>query len=155
MFRQIWSVVRARYPSRWGAFFVVVFMIGTLILVGAVLVIGGAAGVFFSLFGWRRTLKPALTLGLVLAALAACGLWSQQLPIETVWRGPWRALLPAWASFLRWQVLLLVLLLALLPIVALWNQSVRRLPGPEQLMANAAGAVIGALVLAAGVLALP
>ena len=52
MLRQIWSVVRARYPSRWGAFFVALFMIGTLILVGAVLVIGGAAGL-----AWTETEK--------------------------------------------------------------------------------------------------
>lgn len=114
------------------------------------LVIGGGSGIVLSLLGWRRTLKPAITFALIGAALAACGLWSQQLPIETLWHGPSRALLPAWASFLRWQVLLLVLVLAVVPIVWIWNVSVRRLPGPAQLSANMTGAFAGAIVFAAG-----
>lgn len=120
----------------------------------SVLLVGGGSGVFFSLLGWRRTLKPAITLGLVAAALVACGLWSQQLPIETLWHGTPRTLLPAWASFMRWQVLLLVVVLALVPIVWLWNHSVRRLSGPEQLRSNLAGAVLAAVVLAGGLLLL-
>jgi lipid A ethanolaminephosphotransferase len=116
--------------------------------------IGGGSGFVLSLLGWRRTLKPAITLALIAAALAACGLWSQQLPIEALWHGPSRTLLPAWASFLRWQVLLLVLALAVLPIVWVWNLPIRRLAGPIQLRANLAGACSAAIVFAAGVLLL-
>lgn len=114
----------------------------------SIAVIGGASGLVFSVFGWRRTLKPVITLFLLAGAVAACGLWSQQLPIETVWQGPLRSLLPAWASLLRWQVIALLLLLGLVPIVWLWNHPLRRLPGPVQLRANILGACIAGAVLA-------
>lgn len=118
------------------------------------LLIGGGSGFVFSLLGWRRTLKATITLALVVAALVACGLWSQQLPIATLWQGPPRTLLPAWTSFLRWQVLALMVALALLPIVWLWNHPFRRLSGPAQLQSNFAGACIGAAVFALGVVLL-
>lgn len=121
------------------------------VALASVAVIGGASGLVFSLLGWRRTLKPTITLALIAAALVACGLWSQQLPIGTLWHGPSRALLPPWASFLRWQVLALVLVLAVVPIVALWNVPIRRLPGASQMNANIAGTVLAAAVFAAGV----
>lgn len=116
----------------------------------AAALIGGGSGIVFSLLGWRRTLKPAITLALIAGALVAAGLWSQQLPIETVWQGPPRTLLPAWTSFMRWQVLAMVLVLAVVPIVWIWNQSVRRLPGPVQLQANIAGAIVAGVVFATG-----
>ena len=118
---------------------------------GSAAVIGGAAGVFLSLLGWRRTLKLAITLLVLAAALAAAGVWTQQLPVHTLWQGPPRAMLPAWASFMRWQVLLLVLVLAVVPVVWLWNHPVRRLSGPAQLRSNLAGACVAALVFGAGV----
>ena len=118
------------------------------------LLIAGASGVILNVFGWRRTIRLALTLALLAGALVACGLWSQGLPIDTLWRGPSRSWLPTWASFLRWQVLLIVLLLAVVPIVWLWNASLRRLSGPAQLRSNLLGAVLGAIVFGAGVAAL-
>lgn len=121
----------------------------------AVLLIGGGAGVVFSLFGWRRTLKPVITIALIAGALVAAGIWSQQLSVDTIWQGPPRTLLPAWTSFMRWQVLAIVLVLAVVPIVWLWNQSVRRLPGPKQLQANMGGALLAAAFFAAGVFLLP
>jgi len=117
---------------------------------GSAAVIAGGSGVLFSLLGWRRTLKLAITLALVAAALVAAGLWSQQLPIATLWQGPPRSMLPAWASFMRWQVLALVLVLAVVPIVWLWNHPIRRLPGPVQLRSNASGALLAAVVFGAG-----
>jgi lipid A ethanolaminephosphotransferase len=119
----------------------------------SVLLLAGANGVFLSVFGWRRTIRFAVTVALLAGALVACGLWSQQLPIETLWHGPSRSLLPAWASFLRWQVLLLVLVLAVVPIVWVWNHSLRRLSGPAQLKASLTGVVIAAVVFVAGLLA--
>jgi lipid A ethanolaminephosphotransferase len=118
----------------------------------SVLLIGGTAGVFLSLLGWRRTIKPALTLALIAGALCADGLWSQQLPIEALWQGPMRNWLPGWASFLRMQGLVLMVVLALLPIVATWNAQARRLSGPLQLKSNVWGAVLGAIALAGGVM---
>ena len=119
----------------------------------SVLLLAGGNGVFLSLLGWRRTIRLAITLALLVGALVACGLWSQQLPIETLWHGPSRGLLPAWASLLRWQVLLLILLLALVPIVWVWNHSPRRLSAPAQLRANLGGAAVSAVVFVAGLLA--
>ena len=117
---------------------------------GAVLLVCGGTGAVFSVLGWRRTLKPAITLALIAGALVAAGLWSQQLPIDTLWQGPPRTLLPAWTSFMRWDVLALMLVLAVLPIVWLWNHSVRRMPGPRQLQSNFLGALVGALVFGGG-----
>jgi hypothetical protein len=112
--------------------------------------VGGGSGVVLSLLGWRRTLKPTITVMLIAAALVAAGLWSQQLPVNAVWQGPPRTVLPGWASFMRWQVLVLVLVLAVVPIVSLWNMAVRRLPGPAQLKANLSGAAAATLVFATG-----
>lgn len=124
------------------------------LVLASVLAIGGGSGVVFSLLGWRRTLKPALTLGLIAGALFAAGTWSQQLPVETLWQGPPRTWLPAWASLVRWQVPVILLVLAVVPIVWVWNTQVRRLPGPAQLKSNLQGAALAAVVLAGGLLLL-
>ncbi|HET8747774.1 MAG TPA: hypothetical protein VFM98_19400 [Ramlibacter sp.] len=121
--------------------------------IASVFLLAGANGAFLSVFGWRRTIRFALTVALLVGALVACGLWSQQLPVEALWHGPSRSLLPDWASFLRWQVLVLVLLLAVVPIVWVWNQSLRRLSGPAQLKANLGGFVLSSVVFVAGLLA--
>lgn len=119
-------------------------------VLASVALIGGASGMVLSLLGWRRTLKFALTLALIAGALAAAGLWSQQLPVTALWQGPPRTWMPAWASFMRWQVLALVAVLAVLPIVWVWNSPVRRLSGPAQLQANLTGAAVGAVVAGLG-----
>ena len=51
MLRQVWQVFRTRYPSRWKALAVGSLFAGILVLAGAVLVIGGAAGL-----AWTETL---------------------------------------------------------------------------------------------------
>jgi glucan phosphoethanolaminetransferase (alkaline phosphatase superfamily) len=119
----------------------------------SIFLIGGASGVFLSVLGWRRTLRFAITIALLFGVLVACGLWSQQLPIDTLWHGPSRTLLPAWASFLRWQVLAMILLLAVVPIVWVWTHSMRRLSGPKQLKANLGTGGLSLLLLLAGLLA--
>jgi glucan phosphoethanolaminetransferase (alkaline phosphatase superfamily) len=117
----------------------------------SIVLIGGGSGLVLSLLGWRRTLKPALTLASIGGALFAIGLWAQQLPIEALWHEPPRLLLPGWASFMRWQPLTAMLVLAVIPIVWVWNTPVRRLSGPAQLRSNLSGAFIAAVILAAGV----
>lgn len=129
------------------------FLAGTLdarLAFGSVALIAGGSGILLSLLGWRRTLKLAITLALIGGAMVAAGLWNQRLPIETLWLGPPRSMLPAWTSFMRWQVLALVLVLAVVPIVWLWNHPVRRLSGPVQLQSNITGSVLAALVFGAG-----
>jgi len=118
----------------------------------SVLLIGGASGTLLSLLGWRRTIKPALTLAFIAGMLLAAGLWSHQLPVEALWQGPPRTWLPDWAGFLRWQGWVLLLVVAVLPIVATWNAQVRRLSGQAQLKSNLWGAVLAALLFAAGLL---
>ena len=110
-----------------------------------------AAGVL-SLLGWRRTLKPAATLVLLLAALSAGGIWSHALPADAnVFSQQLSSLLPTWASLLRWQVPTLLAGLGLLPMLWVWSTDLRRLPGPEQMRTNLTGMVLAG-VLGAGAL---
>lgn len=108
-----------------------------------------AVGVVLSLMGWRRTLKPVATvLLLLLAALGACGIWIQSLPVDAGFLNHRPSgLLPSWSSFLRWQVPALLVGLGVVPVLWLWSTHPRRLSGPEQLGANIAGMVIGGVVL--------
>ena len=117
--------------------------------------LGGGSGVILSLLGWRRTLRLAITVMVAGAALVACGLWVQQLPIATLWQQRPRALLPPWPTFMGWQVPTLMLLLAVVPIVWVWNLPLRRLRGPEQLQVNITGALLGAVVFGTGLALLP
>ena len=118
------------------------------------LLAGGSGGVL-SLLGWRRTIRLAITVMVAGAALVACGLWVQALPIENLWQQRPRSLLPPWPSFMGWQVPTLMLVLAVVPIVWVWNLPLRRLRGPEQLQANISGALLGALLFGLGLASLP
>lgn len=119
------------------------------------LLMAGGSGVALSLFGWRRTIRLVATLLLFGAALLACGMWVQDLPVEHLWQQRPRALLPPWPNFMRWQVPAMMLVLAVIPIVWVWNTSLRRLPGPVQLQTNVIGALVSALVFGAGLILLP
>ncbi len=119
-------------------------------VLAASLLLAGASGLVLSLFAWRRTLKPVATLLLVAAAVLACGWWSQQLPAEALWTQRPRALLPNWAAFLRGPVLLILAVLAVAPIVWVWQANVRRLPGQVQMRASLAGALLAGVTLAMG-----
>ena len=113
--------------------------------------VASACAAILSLLGWRKTLKPAATLILFLAALSACAIWGQALPLE----GPItdmrlsRLMIPPWASLLRWQVSLLLVGLAVIPTMWVWNAQLRRLAGPDQLAVNVKGMLIAATALAA------
>lgn len=117
---------------------------GTALLTGAFFAAAGAA--VLSLLGWRKTLKPAATAVLFLAALAAhhaadhpsmghSGLYS--LP------------LPSAAGLMQWQTWASVAVLALVPAIFICKVHLRRLPGQEQLRVNVTGAMLAAAVLAA------
>jgi glucan phosphoethanolaminetransferase (alkaline phosphatase superfamily) len=120
------------------------------------LFVTAACAIALSLLAWRRTLKPASTFVLVASALAACAIWVQSIPINDTLRDrPLASLvLPPWASLLRWQVAVLLVLLAAVPIVWVWNTHLRRLPGPRQLTVNLGAAAIAAVVLGASALLL-
>jgi lipid A ethanolaminephosphotransferase len=116
---------------------------------------GAAAGVVLSLMGWRRTLKPTATLLLLTAALLACGIFLQDLPVDaTLLDRKLRTLMPGWPSLLRWQTPALLAMLVLPPLLWMWNAPLRRLSGPEQLRHNLLGAGLGLALLAAAALML-
>ena len=114
--------------------------------------VAAAAGVLLSLLGWRRTLKPAATVVLLLAALSAAGIWSRGLAFEgNVFSQGLATLLPTWTSLLRWQVPTLLGLLGLLPMLWVWSTDLRRVPGPAQMRTNTLGMVL-AVAVGAGAL---
>ena len=110
-----------------------------------------ACAVLLSLLGWRRTLKPAASLVLLLAALSACAIWSRgfalngklsDLPLASL-------MFPSWTSLLRWQAIALLVALGAIPMVWVWNARVRRFGGPQQLRVNLIGMATGGALLAA------
>lgn len=111
--------------------------------------LAGACGTLLSALGWRRTLKPAATLVLLLFALAASGMWMQALPMGSAAldKGIAALVIPTWPSLLRWQVPAMLFVLALVPMVWVWHTQLRRLPGPRQFAANGAGIALGLAVL--------
>ncbi len=128
--------------------------LGTGSGLGWALTAGAAAaavvGTLLSLFGWRRTLKATASLMLLLAAAMACGVWSQSLPVDThLLDKGFIGLLPGWAHLLGWHTTTLLVMLALPPLMWVWQTPLRRLPGPTQLASNISGMVTGAAALAA------
>ena len=113
--------------------------------------VAAVCAVILSVLGWRKTLKPAATLILFVAALAACAIWGQAIPVDAslLQKRLSSFILPSWASLLRWQVSALLVVLALAPTVWLWNTQVRRLPGPEQLSINMVGILLASIMVAA------
>lgn len=118
--------------------------------------LSAACGLVLSVLGWRRTLKPAATLMLLVAALAACSIWSQALPVDAslLDKRLSSLILPPWASLLRWQVWAILAGLALVPAVWTWNTKVRRLSARQQLSATVMGILFSVALLAASGFAL-
>jgi glucan phosphoethanolaminetransferase (alkaline phosphatase superfamily) len=118
-----------------------------LVVAGAVT---AASVLWLSVFGWRKTLKPAATLLLVLAALASSSIWSQAWPVDAslLERPPSTVFVPPWASLLRWQVSATLAGLALVPAVWVSQTAVRRLGGPQQLRVNLLGIGLAVAALA-------
>lgn len=118
--------------------------------------IAGAAVAALSLLGWRKTLKPAAMLVLVVAALAAASIWSQALPVDATLlsRRPSTLLVPSWPSLLRWQFPATMAALALLPAIWVWRKPLRRLSMAQQLVLSLLGLLAGLAVAAASALLL-
>ena len=103
-----------------------------------------------SLLAWRLTLKPAITLLLLLAAFATHYMLMYGIVVDT----------PMLVNVLQtdtreardqmsWQLLATVIGLAVLPIIWLWRQPVTALPLTQQILRNG-GLFAGALILAFG-----
>lgn len=116
------------------------------LLLGAM--IASAYGVALSLLGWRATLKPAASLVLIVAALVAVARWSEPaaVPGAAIDAPLAHSLLPSWASLLHWQTPALLAVLAIAPMVWVWNAPVKRLPGPQQLRSNLRGMATAAIL---------
>ncbi|HKB53133.1 MAG TPA: hypothetical protein VKD22_03980, partial [Ramlibacter sp.] len=74
------------------------------ITVGAA--VAAASMLILSVLGWRKTLKPAAILVLVLAALASSTIWGHAWPVDgTLLERPLSSIfLPPWPALLGWQV---------------------------------------------------
>lgn len=119
------------------------------------LVVGAAATAIclfvVSLFGWRKTLKPASVVVLALAALASATIWAQAWPVDAslLARPLSTIFMPAWPDLLRWQVSGTLVALALVPAIWVMHKPVRRLGGPQQLRVNILGIVLAIALFAA------
>jgi lipid A ethanolaminephosphotransferase len=113
--------------------------------------LSAACALVLSVLGWRRTLKPAATVMLLLAALAACSIWSQALPMDAslLDKRLSSLIVPSWASLLRWQVSAMLAGLALVPTVWAWNTKVRRLSAQQQLSATVMGILFSVVLIGA------
>lgn len=113
--------------------------------------IAGAAGALLSLLGWRKTLKPAAILVLLVAGFVAASIWSKALPVDAslLSQKPSSLVVPSWASFLRWQVLAALAGLGFVPAIWVWRAHLRRLPAGQQLGVNVLGVLAGLAVAAA------
>jgi glucan phosphoethanolaminetransferase (alkaline phosphatase superfamily) len=111
--------------------------------------IAAVCGAVLSLLGWRRTLKRAAAILVLLAALAAACIWVQALPLNAslFQQGLRAVVLPTWPSLLRWQFPVLVVVLGVAPALWLSQLRLRRLPGPRQLQANMTGFALGLLAM--------
>ena len=128
--------------------------LATTVLLGTA--IAGGTAFLLSLFGWRRTFKTVATLLLLLAAVLAAGVWTQQVALAAVMESPRAAFVfPNWASFFGWQVPTLLALLGFAPMLWVWNAHLRRLDGPSQLRVNLAGMTLAAIVAGSALFALP
>jgi glucan phosphoethanolaminetransferase (alkaline phosphatase superfamily) len=119
------------------------------------LLVSGVCGLILSLLGWRKTLKPAATLILLLASLSASAIWMQGIPVDAnLLNNRLSTLIPNWTILLRWRVLSTLLVIGLVPIVWVWHTAIRRLPGPRQLATNLKGAALSAGLMIASALLL-
>lgn len=112
--------------------------------------VAGTVGTLLSVLCWRRTFKPAATFLLLVGALLAGGIWLQGAELQAAFGGALPALLPPWTSLMRWQVPTALVVLGVVPVLVLWNVTVRRVPGPAQLEANVWAAMGYALMALLG-----
>lgn len=118
-----------------------------VISVALVLVIALATAALLSLLAWRWTLKPAITLFLLSAAFGAYFMMAYGVVIDkTMMVNTLQTDLRETRDLLNWRLMATVLVLAVLPLVFLWRQKVRRASAARQLLGNFA-TLAGACVL--------
>lgn len=118
-----------------------------VISVALVLVITLATTALLSLLAWRWTLKPAITLFLLSAAFGAYFMMAYGVVIDkTMMVNTLQTDVRETRDLLNWRLLATVLVLAVLPLVLLWRQKVRRASAARQLLGNFA-TLAGASVL--------
>jgi len=118
-----------------------------VISVALVLVITLATTALLSLLAWRWTLKPAITVFLLSAAFGAYFMMAYGVVIDkTMMVNTLQTDVRETRDLLNWRLLATVLVLAVLPLVLLWRQKVRRASAARQLLGNL-GTLAGASVL--------
>ena len=113
--------------------------------------VAAASLLILSVLGWRKTLKPAAMLVLVLDALASSTIWARAWPVDgtLLERTASSMFVPPWPALLGWQVWATLAFLALLPAVWVSQRRLRRLSTGQEFRLNLAGAVIALAVLVA------
>ena len=103
------------------------------------LIIASMIAAVLSLFAWRLTLKPAISVLLLLAAFATYYMWMYGIVVDTpmlinvLQTDPREA-----RDQLSWQLLITVFGLAGLPMIWIWRQSVTPITWSNQILRNAA-----------------
>lgn len=118
-----------------------------VISIALALVIALATTALLSLLAWRWTLKPAITFFLLSAAFGAYFMMTYGVVIDkTMMINTLQTDVRETRDLLNWRLLATVLLLAVLPMVFVWRQKVRRAGAVRQVLTNAA-TLTGACVL--------
>jgi lipid A ethanolaminephosphotransferase len=118
-----------------------------VISIALVLVITLATTALLSLLAWRWTLKPAITVFLLAAAFGAYFMMAYGVVIDkTMMVNTLQTDVRETRDLLNWRLLATVLVLAVIPLVLLWRQKIRRASAARQLLGNFA-TLAGASVL--------
>ncbi len=118
------------------------------ISIALALVIALATTALLSLLAWRWTLKPAITLFLLSAAFGAYFMMTYGVVIDkTMMVNTLQTDVRETRDLLNWRLLATVLVLAVLPMVLVWRQKVRRTGAARQVLANAATLTASCLLL--------
>ena len=121
---------------------------GVLLIVGFAIMVAAATGSVLALFAWRWTLKPAITVLLLLCALASHYMWQYGIVVDT----PMLInVLQTDAHEARDQLsaslMLHLLWLAVLPIWWVWQRPTSVLPWTRQLLHNLAWCAAGVVLM--------
>jgi lipid A ethanolaminephosphotransferase len=120
---------------------------GWLFIAAFALIVAGAITTLLSLFAWRWTLKPVISVLLLLAAFATPYIVMYGIVVDTpmvinVFQTDVREV----RDQLSWQLLLSVLVLAVVPLAWFWRQPLAEQTWREQVVRNVALCVGGLLV---------